>query len=160
MTTVLLWVAAITLVAIGIAGSVLPVLPGAPLVLLGLVLAAWIDDFARVGWLTLAALALLTVLTLIVDAFAATLGAKRVGASPAALIGSTIGTVLGVFGGFVGVILGPFIGAVAGELFARPDLHRAGRVGLATWIGFALGIAAKLAILFAMIGIFAVAYWW
>ncbi len=154
----MVWVLAAMLVLVGIAGTVLPVLPGAPLVFLGLVLAAWIDGFQRVGWLTLALLAALTLASVGVDFVAMSLGAKRVGASRQAVIGAAIGTVAGLFFGLPGILAGPFVGAAAGEYLARRDAIQAGRVGLGTWLGLALGAAAKLALAFAMLGLFVTAY--
>jgi hypothetical protein len=135
-----------------------PALPGAPLVFLGLLVAAWIDGFARVGPWTLAVLGLLAALTIAVDVVSTALGAKRVGASKGALVGAAIGTVVGLFLGLVGVVVGPFVGALIGEFAVRRDWRQAGRAGVATWIGLAVGTAAKVAIVFAMLGVFALSY--
>lgn len=135
----------------------MPALPGAPLVFLGLLLAAWIDGFARVGPWTLAVLGILTALTIAVDVLSTALGAKRAGASKGALVGAAIGTVVGLFLGLVGVVVGPFVGALVGEFAVRRDWRQAGKAGVATWIGLAVGTAAKIAIVFAMLGVFALA---
>ena len=90
--------------------------------------------------------------------FASLLGAKRVGASPKAVLGATLGSVVGIFFGLPGLILGPFIGAVIGELGARRGLDQAAASGVATWVGLLLGTIAKLAIGLAMIGVFAFAW--
>jgi hypothetical protein len=156
--TVLLWVLVVVLVVVGIAGTVLPALPGVPLVFVGLLLAAWIDGFAKVGWLPLVVLGLLTALSFVVDFAATALGAKRVGATKLAIAGAFVGTVIGIFLSLPGLILGPFVGAVAGELISNRDLSRAGKVGLGTWIGMVFGTAAKLALAFSMLGIFAAAW--
>ncbi len=152
------WVLAIVLIAVGVIGTFLPVLPGAALVFGGMLLAAWIDDFQRVGWITLVILGVLTVLVFVIDIVAGLLGAKRVGASKLALSGAAIGAVVGLFFGLVGVLIAPFIGAVIGELIARGQLAPAARVGFATWIGLAAGALAKIALVFAMLGVFAVSY--
>jgi hypothetical protein len=156
--TVLLWVLVVVLVVVGIAGTVLPALPGVPLVFVGLLLAAWIDGFAKVGWLPLVVLGLLTALSFVVDFAATALGAKRVGATKLAIAGAFVGTVIGIFLSLPGLILGPFVGAVAGELISNRDLGRAGKVGLGTWVGMVFGTAAKLALAFSMLGIFAAAW--
>ena len=153
-----LWLLALLLVLAGLAGAVLPALPGAPLVFGGLLLAAWIDGFAKVGWFPLVVIGLLAALTFVVDLGATALGAKRVGASPLALAGAAVGTVAGLFFGLVGVLVGSFAGAALGEYAARRDLRQAGKVGLGTWLGIVLGSAAKIALLLAMIGVFAVAW--
>jgi len=88
LTTVLLWVAAGLLVLAGLAGLLLPALPGGPLLLAGLVMAAWIEDFAYVGWGTLSVLAALTLLIYVADFLAGALGARRYGASPRAVAGA------------------------------------------------------------------------
>jgi len=153
-TTILLWVLAVSLILTGLTGIVLPLLPGAPLLFLGLVIAAWAEDFVYVGYGTLAALAALAVLIYVVDFLAGILGAKHFGASPRAMIGAGIGAVIGLFLGFVGIIIGPFIGAVIGELSMRRELTAAGMAGLGTTIGLLLGVAAKIAIGLTMVGIF------
>jgi uncharacterized protein YqgC (DUF456 family) len=136
---------------------VLPVLPGAGLVLAGTVLGAWIDDFQRVGGWTVGVLVLLAALSFVLDYVAGMLGAKKAGASKQALIGAAVGTVAGLFLGFVGVLVLPFVGAAAGEYLARRDHRAAARVGLATGIGLIVALVAKVVIAFVMIGIFVVA---
>ena len=139
-------------------GAILPAIPGAPLVFGGLFLGAWIGRFARVGWFPLVVIGLLMVLTFAVDVAATALGAKKAGASPLALVGAGVGTVAGLFFGFVGVLVGPFVGAALGGYLARRDLGQAGRGGLGTWLGIVLGSAAKIALMLAMVGVFAVAW--
>jgi uncharacterized protein YqgC (DUF456 family) len=156
--TVLLWALAVALVIVGLIGIVMPALPGHLLVFGGLVLAAWANDFERVGIPTLVVIGLLAVASYGVDFAAAALGAKHLGASKRAMTGAALGTVLGLFLGLPGVIIGPFVGAVVGELTANRDWKRAGKAGVAAWIGFAIGTAVKVAIAFAMIGIFIVFY--
>jgi uncharacterized protein YqgC (DUF456 family) len=155
----LLWIAAVLLVLIGFAGTILPGIPGVPLVFLGLILGAAADGFERVGWPSLLLAALLTLAGIAVDFVAAALGAKRVGASPWALVGAAVGSLVGLFFGIPGLLLGPFVGAGAGEWIARRDLRRAGRVGFATWLGLLFAAVAKIGIVFAMVGIFALAWW-
>lgn len=154
------WAVAAILVIVGLAGTVLPALPGVPFVFGGLLIAAWIGDFQRIGWPTLTVLALLTMLAIAADFAASMLGAKSVGASKQALIGAVIGSILGLFFGLIGVFIFPFIGAVAGEYMARGQLGQASKVGLATWLGILLGSIAKLSLAIAMVAIFVFAYWW
>jgi uncharacterized protein YqgC (DUF456 family) len=156
--TPLLWVLSLVLVGVGIAGVLVPGLPGTPLVFGGLLLAAFADDFQNVGVGTIVILAVMTILAFGVDFLSASLGAKRAGASREAVIGAALGTLIGIFFGFVGIILGPFVGAVTGEFLARRNLGQAGRAGAATWIGFILGIGVKLMLAFTMVGIFVLAY--
>lgn len=156
--TVVLWIVAVILVLAGVVGTVLPALPGPTFVFGGLLLAAWIDDFDRVGVLTVVILGLLTFVTVGVDVLAASLGAGRLGASRAAIVGAVVGTLLGLFVGLPGLLIGPFLGAVAGEYWTRRDLNQAGRVGVGTWLGLAVGVAVKISLVFAMLGIFATAF--
>jgi len=88
---------------------------------------------------------------------AAAAGARRVGASGWAVVGAAAGTIAGIFTGFVGLIFLPLAGAALGEFAARRDVVRAGKVGIATWFGLIVGTAAKVAIVFAMLGLFAIA---
>jgi uncharacterized protein YqgC (DUF456 family) len=155
--TLLLWLLAAILVLAGLVGLLLPVIPGVPLVFAGLLVAAWAEDFAYVGTGTLALLAVLVVLAYIVDFAATALGAKRFGASRRAVVGAALGAVVGIFFGLPGILLGPFIGAVIGELSAQRGLRDAGRAGLGATLGLVLGVAAKLALAFSMLGVFATA---
>jgi len=153
-----LWMLAAVLVLVGLAGSVLPALPGVPLVFGGLLVAAWVDDFERVTWLTLVVLGLLTVISFAIDLAATALGAQRVGATRLAIVGALIGTLAGVFFGIPGLVLGPFVGAVAGEMISHGKVEQATRAGLATWMGLIFGTLSKVALVFAMLGVFALAY--
>lgn len=157
-TQIILYVVAALLIVIGIAGTILPALPGVPLVFFGMLLAAWAGDFAQIGWVTLTVLGILTALALLVDLMAGLLGAKRVGASAWALVGAGIGTIVGLFFGIIGIILGPFVGAVLGELIAGSTLQRSATVGVGAWLGFVFGTLAKIALCFTMLGVFALAY--
>ena len=151
---VALWIVSWVLIAIGVAGTVLPALPGTLLVLAGAVLGAWIDDFAKVGGGVITALVVLAALSWVLDYVAGVMGAKRAGASRQALIGAAVGTVAGLFMGIVGVLFMPLVGAAAGEYLARRDHEGAMKVGVATWVGLMVGLIAKVAIAFVMLGIF------
>jgi uncharacterized protein YqgC (DUF456 family) len=157
MNDTLLWILSIALIVAGFAGIVLPALPGTLFVLAGIVLGAWIDDFTRVGWFALSAIAVLAVLAWLMDYVAAMLGAKRAGASRLAIIGAAVGTVAGIFMGLVGVLFMPLVGAAVGEYMARRQHGQAVRVGIATWLGLMAGMLAKFVLAFMMVGIFCVA---
>jgi uncharacterized protein YqgC (DUF456 family) len=152
--TAILWVVATAMIVLGVAGTVLPMLPGAILVFGGIALAAWIDGFARIPVWLLLLLAVLTAMAWAVDYLAAAAGAKRAGASKLAIVGAGVGTVAGIFSGLWGLLFMPLAGAAIGEYVARRDAWRAGKVGVATWIGLLLGTAVKVALVFAMVGIF------
>lgn len=157
--TFIFHVLAALLVLAGIAGVILPALPGIPLVFAGMLLSAWSDGFNHVGWPALLALAGLTVLSLVADILSTVIGAQRVGASRKALWGTFIGSIAGLFFMPIGLLAGPLLGALLGEYWHGRQLGRSARVGLATWVGLLLGVALKLAILVAMLGVFAFAWW-
>lgn len=156
--TVFWYVVATVLVLVGLAGVILPALPGLPLVFTGMLVAAWAGDFERIGPLPLVLLGALTALSIVVDVVATAAGAKRVGAGALAVWGAALGTVVGLFFGPVGLLAGPFLGALLGELWHTRALRRAAHVGLATWVGILLGTVLKLALAFTMIGLFALAW--
>ncbi len=151
------WVASVALIVIGLVGTVLPALPGTALVLAGIVLGAWIDDFTRVGPWALGAVTAMAVLAWVLDYVAALLGARRAGASRQALLGAALGTVVGLFMGLVGVLFMPLVGAAAGEYLAQRDERQAMKVGVATWLGLLAGLLAKVVLAFMMIGVFVAA---
>lgn len=153
----LLWVLCVALIVLGLAGTVLPMLPGTLLVWGGIVLGAWIDDFARVGTTTVVVVSVLAVLAWGLDYVAGLLGAQKAGASKQALVGAAVGTVVGLFMGLVGVLFMPLVGAAIGEYMAQRDQRRAVKVGVATWIGIMAGLIAKVVLAFIMVGIFVVA---
>jgi uncharacterized protein YqgC (DUF456 family) len=157
MEVTLLWVLCVALIALGLAGTVLPVLPGTVLVWAGIFLGAWVDNFTRVSVTTVVVISVLGVLAWGLDYVAGLLGAQKAGASKQALLGAAVGTVLGLFMGLVGVLFMPLVGAAVGEYVARKDQTRAVKVGLATWFGIMLGLIAKVVLAFIMVGVFAAA---
>lgn len=153
-----LWVSSIVLVLAGVVGAVLPVLPGIPLVFFGLVAAAWADDFQRVGWGVLVFLAVVTVLSQVLDLLVTAHGARKMGAGRVALLGATAGLVVGLFFGLPGLIAGPFLGAFLGEYLAKRNLVQSGRAGVGAWLGLVGGIVLKLCVIAVMVSIFIIAY--
>lgn len=157
MEITLLWVLSLALIVLGLAGTVLPFLPGTVLVWGGIVLGAWIDDFARVGTTTVVVVSVLAVLAWALDYVAGLMGAQKAGASKQALLGAAVGTVVGLFMGLVGVLFMPLVGAAIGEYVARKDQTRAVKVGFATWVGIMVGLIAKMVLAFTMVEIFVAA---
>ena len=157
MEITLLWRLCIALIVLGLAGTVLPVLPGTLLVWGGIVLGAWIDNFSRVGTTTVLVISALAILAWGLDYVAGLMGAQKAGASKQALLGAALGTVAGLFMGLIGVLFMPLFGAAVGEYLARRDHSRAVKVGVATLIGIMVGLVAKVALAFIMVGIFAAA---
>lgn len=151
--TILWWVLAVLVVIAGLAGTIVPALPGVPLIFVGLFVIAWIQDFTVVGWTAVGILAVLTAIAWLVDLLAGAVGAHYLGASKRSFWGAMIGAIAGMFFGLPGIILGPFIGAVLGELSGGRDVIHSSRVGIGTWLGMVVATAVKLAIAFLMIGI-------
>jgi len=149
-------VAAIMIV-VGVAGTVMPGIPGVPLVFAGMALAAAVESFRVVGPWTLAILAGLTLLSLGIEYLATLWGVRRVGASGWAVAGALVGAFAGMLAGPLGLLLGPLVGASLGELLARRNLRQAGRAGVAAWLGFLVGTVAKAVIVVLMLVVFGVA---
>lgn len=157
-TQIILWALAALLIAVGFAGIVLPALPGIPLIFLGLVLLAWAESFAFVGWTTLALLGVLALVSYGIDFLTTALGAKKFGASNRAIWGAAIGALVGIFFGLPGLILGPFLGAVIGEFTGQKSSVRAAtHAGVGATLGLLFGTLLKIALAFAMIGVYVLA---
>ncbi|MGH8192647.1 MAG: DUF456 domain-containing protein [Rhodanobacteraceae bacterium] len=158
MDWAILWyvIAGILIVA-GLVGSILPNLPGIPVMFIGMLLAAWVDHFQKVPVWVVAFLGLLAAFSIVFDFLAGMYGAKRYGASKPAVWGALVGTIVGFFFGILGIILGPFLGAVIGQLASGSPIEHAARVGVGTWIGLLIGTAIKLGVAFMMLGTFALA---
>ncbi len=157
---VLMWILAIALMLIGLLGTVLPALPGVVLVLAGVIVGAWIDDFAKVPVWVVVLIGVLAAIAWVTDYVATMLGAKKAGASTLALIGAAVGTILGIFMGLIGVLFMPLIGAALGQYLSERNSGKAAKVGIATWLGLLVGTVVKLAIVFVMLGVFWVSYVW
>ncbi len=156
--TIALYALGIALVGLGIAGLVVPALPGALFLVLGVVAIAWAEGFQRIGWPTIVAAVVLALLMTIVDFAASLLGAKKMGASAWGLAGAGLGLLVGLFFGLPGVLLGPPLGAFALEYFKDPEFKRAARAGAGVALGFLLGTVGKLALAAVMVGVLMLAY--
>ncbi len=153
------WALAILLIIVGLLGTVVPAIPGVPIVFAGLVLIAWLDGFMRVGWGTLVALGVLAVLSVIIDFLATAEGARRFGAGRHAILGATVGLLVGLFFGLPGLLLGPFIGAVLGHLASQANIDSSMRAGVGATLGVVVGTFAKVVIASVMLVWFLVAWW-
>ena len=156
--SLVVWTSAIILIAAGFAGTIVPAIPGLPMIAVAGWLIAWNGDYVEVSGWVVALLVVLAVIGVVVDTVAQTAGAQRAGASKAGLIGSVVGTVAGMFMGLFGLLFMPLVGAAIGEFWAKRNLIHAGRVGVATWIGMVAGTAVKIALAFTMTGILIGAY--
>ena len=152
--SLILWIIGAILTVTGFSGLLLPIVPGAPLLFLGLLFGAWAEDFSYIGIWTLLLLAIMAALTYVVEFAGSILGVKKYGGSKRAMVGAAIGGFAGLFLGIPGILFGPFVGAVIGELSLQRSLDEASRAGFGTVVGLALGVAGKLAIGITMIGLF------
>ncbi|QAU25358.1 DUF456 family protein [Dyella sp. M7H15-1] len=148
-----LYLLAIALIVGGLIGTVLPSLPGIPMIFGGILLAAALDDYHHLGMTWLIILGVLAAFGIAVDFIAASLGAKRVGASSSAIWGAWIGTMVGMFLGLAGLILGPFVGALLGELLSSKSVLRSAHVGIGTWLGLLFGVLVKLVLSLIMVAL-------
>ncbi len=153
------WVLAWLLVIIGLAGTLLPALPGTPIMLAGMLLMAWLNDFVRIGFGTLLGLTVLMLLAQILDFLATAEGARRFGAGRGAILGATLGLLVGMFFGIPGMLLGPFIGAVVGHRLGEATLHDSMRAGVGASVGVLVGTVAKVVLGLAMLVWFGAAWW-
>ena len=132
------------LILTGIAGSILPVLPGTPLCWLGL-LVLHFTKYADYSTTFLVVSALIMIVVSVLDYFIPMWGTKRLGGSKAGVTGSTIGLIVGLFFGPFGIIFGPFVGAFLGEILANKSEFRAAlKSATGSFIGFLLSTGLKL----------------
>lgn len=151
------WLIAIVLMAVGLIGTLLPVVPGAIIILAAAVLhQLMLGSEKSVGWWNIAALVLLTLLSYALEFAGGYFGAKRFGATKWGAFGAMIGAIVGLFYPFPGLIVGPVIGAIAGELIAGKRLVSAGRAGWGTLLGNLAGMLGKLTIALVMVSWFLV----
>ncbi|HEY4092914.1 MAG TPA: DUF456 domain-containing protein [Luteibacter sp.] len=152
-----LYLLSAVLIVGGVAGAILPVLPGIPMIFGGIWLAAAVDAYQHLGWGWLIAIGIIGAVGVALDFISASLGAKKIGATPRALWGAGVGTTVGMFFGIPGLIIGPFAGAVVGELSSGKSILRSAHVGVSTWVGMLVGMLAKVVISFLMLGMAGVA---
>ena len=157
---ILLNVVAAALIALGLAGAIVPAVPGVPLIFAGIWLIAGVDHYHHLGLWWLIGIAAVGAIGLTVDLLAGALGVKRVGASKQAVSGALVGTVIGLFFGLPGLFLGSFVGAVLGELAAGSSVLRSTNVGVSAWLGLIFGTIIKLVSSLMMLALFGAAWWW
>jgi uncharacterized protein YqgC (DUF456 family) len=155
--TVLLYVLGAAALLAGLAGVVLPAVPGSAFLVLGAVLVAWAEHFTRVSWWTVGVCAFLGAVIWAADLLAGVLGAKAFGASRWAVVGASVGLLVGIFLGLPGIVLGPAVGAIVFEYARDPSFQRAMEAGVGAFLGFVLGTAVKVSLAFVLVGIVAFA---
>jgi uncharacterized protein YqgC (DUF456 family) len=142
----------------GLAGTIMPLVPGLPLIFGTALLYGLLTDFARIGAGPLVALALIAVVVQVCDYLAGAWGARKFGGGRWGILGSIAGGLVGtIVFNIPGLILGTLIGAVAGELASGRKLEQSARTGLGTLVGFVAGTLVRVCAGVVMIGIFAVA---
>ena len=149
------WLFAIVLMALGLIGTVIPIVPGTTIILAAAVVhRVALGADRSLGMSALITMLVLSLVTYAIDAAAGFLGAKRFGATKWGLIGGAAGALLGLFFGLLGLFVGPVIGAIAGEIIGGKEVMKAGRAGWGTFLGGLAGVVAKLFIGLIMIVIF------
>ena len=149
------WLITIILFAVGLIGTIVPVLPGTTIILGAAVIhRLMLGPEKGVGWRTLSILVVLTLATYALDFLGGYFGAKYFGATKWGMLGAVIGALIGLFFGILGLFVGPVIGAVAGEFVAGKRMIDAGRAGWGSFLGNLAGMVGKLLIGLAMIVVF------
>jgi uncharacterized protein YqgC (DUF456 family) len=149
------WFVTVTLFAVGLIGTVLPVFPGTVTILAGALLHRMMLGPAKsISWGTISVLVLLTVLSHALDFLSGYFGARYFGATKWGMFGALLGALIGIFFGIAGLFIGPVIGAVAGEFIAGKRMIDAGRAGWGSLVGNLGAMIGKLFIALVMIAIF------
>ena len=145
------------LMAAGLIGAVVPLIPGTPLVFAGALIYALASDFTPVGAGRLGILLVLGVAGWAIEHIAGALGARRAGGGRAAVVGAVLGTIVGLAFAPLGLLLGPIAGAIGGELLSGRDPAGSVRTGVGTAVGIVLGAVAHFAFALTMVALFV---WW
>jgi len=149
------WFFTIALFAVGLIGTVLPILPGTTIILATVIIhRIMLGADKSVGWKAIVVLILLTLLSYVFDFLGGYFGVKYFGATRWGALGAIAGALVGLFFGIIGLFVGPVIGAVAGEFIAGKQMIDAGRAGWGSLLGNLGAMIGKLVIALAMITIF------
>jgi uncharacterized protein YqgC (DUF456 family) len=149
------WLLTIVLFAVGLIGTIAPVLPGTTIILAAAIIhRIMLGPDKSIGWRTIIFLVLLTLASYALDVLAGYFGAKYFGATKWGAFGAILGALVGLFFGIIGLFAGPVIGAVAGEFIGGKRMIDAGRAGWGSLLGNVGAMVAKLIIALAMISIF------
>jgi uncharacterized protein YqgC (DUF456 family) len=149
------WLFTIVLFAVGLIGTMLPVIPGTTIILGAAVIhRMMLGPEKSIGWRSIILLVLLTLATYAVDFLGGYFGAKYFGATRWATFGAIAGALVGIFFGVIGLFVGPVIGAIGGEFLAGKRMIDAGRAGWGSLLGNLGGMIGKVVIALVMITIF------
>ena len=151
---VLLFVIALAVMFVGLAGVILPVLPGVPLIFGAAVLYGILTGFEDIDLTVILILAGFTVAALVVDYLANFISVRKMGGSVVGAIGAVVGLMIGIFIGVVWIIVLPFVLAVTFELIAGRESRQALKSGMGSFVGLLFGGLTRFIIGCVMIGIF------
>ena len=152
------WSVTLALMAVGLIGTVLPIFPGTTVILAAAIIHRLMLGPAKsIGWLSIALLIALTLVSYALDLLGGSYGARRFGATAWGVVGAVVGAIVGLFFGLPGLLVGPIIGAIGGEIIGGQRLVAAGRAGWGTLLGNLAGMLGKLVIALAMVSWFLVA---
>ncbi len=139
------------LLLLGIGGTILPLLPGIPLMFVSIAAYGWYEGFNIITPKYICILAALTVISLIVDYLSTVMGAKYFGSSKKGMWGALLGTFIGLFlFPPLGLLLGPVLGAMIGEYIEIQDVEKAVKIGVGTVVGLFSGMVFKLVLAIGM----------
>lgn len=147
-------VTALLVMLVGLLGSVLPGLPGPPLILAAAFLHKLVRADASADWWVVIVLAVLTLMSLGLDFVASSIGAKQMGATWRGAVGAAVGAIFGLLWMPFGLVLGPLLGATAFEMIGGRAWREAGKAGVGAVLGMLAGAIGKVACSIAMIGLF------
>jgi uncharacterized protein YqgC (DUF456 family) len=147
----------LAVMAIGVLGSVLPVLPGAPIIFAAMLAYGYYEHFQVMDISFLVTMLLLALFTLLLDYLAGAFGAKKFGATRAGVTGGIVGGLAGIllFPPW-GLLVGPFLGAVFGELVTGMPIDKAVKAGYCTVLGVLGGNVMRLIVAVVMVVMFLV----
>lgn len=151
---ILLFVIMLIIMIIGLAGVILPVLPGIPLIFGAAVLYGILTRFQEINLQLILIFAGMTVFGLIVDYLANYLSVRKMGGGKAGAIGAVIGLMIGIWFGIVWIVVLPFALAVVFELIAGRETRQAVTAGFGAFVGLLFGGLIRFIIGCVMIGIF------
>lgn len=152
---VLLFVGCLLTMLIGVAGVIVPIIPGLPLIWTAMAIFGYFTGYAYLSGEFLVYSGIAVAVIWILQHFVQVYGAKRWGASRWGMFGAFVGMVVGLFvGSLAGVIIGPLVGAVVAELLVGKSLAVSLKAGGGTFIGFIFGAVVQLIVSFVLIGIF------
>ena len=141
---------------VGLAGCILPILPGTPFVFAGIYIYAWLTGFTIISRNLIIIFLILTVVSVVIEYISSSIGSKKFGASKLGFIGAFVGAIIGVFFVPWGLVIGPLAGALIGELIVGKKIKEAFRAGGGAVLGFFGGTFLKIVAAFVMIALFTI----